>query len=229
MTMTRKPSELENSLQHTFADVALLDAALTHPSLRDSKRGVAEYERLEFLGDRVLGLIMAERLYRQLPLSTEGDLSKRHAALVNRDALRGIALAMGLDRYLRLAKGESVMADRRNLAVLSDAVEAIIGALYIDGGLEVARRFINSRWKDIGDARPAPKESKTELQEWAQGKGLPLPVYRVIERSGPAHAPEFMVELSVMGQKDVISRGASRRAAEKSAAFAMLEQIGNKR
>jgi ribonuclease-3 len=233
MTAARKTAdiaELIARLGHTFAKPELLENALTHPSLagfRQNKKGGMAYERLEFLGDRVLGLVIAEWLYEKFPESNEGDLAKRHAAVVNRDALRAVAIEIALGQHIRLARGEEVSAARKNLATLPDAMESVIGALYLDGGLDAARKFIHRYWqKDI--ALPeAPADPKTMLQEWAQGKGLPLPQYRVVENTGPAHAPKFIVEVSVKDHPPIQAEGDSKRAAQKAAAALLLSQIKN--
>lgn len=226
--MSRKSpdhSGLLERLGHSFRSPELLEQALTHPSLTSRKNAGAPYERLEFLGDRVLGLIIASWLYAQFPTSDEGDLAKRHAALVNRDALRAVADEIELAKYLRLARGEEASAARKNLATLPDATEALIGALYLDGGLEAAEQFIRRYWqKDVAIAE-APADPKTSLQEWAQSLRLPLPQYKVLEHSGPAHAPKFTVEASVKGQNPVTAIGNSKREAEKLAAKALLDQI----
>lgn len=222
-----KVKELTDKIGHTFAESSLLQEALTHPSLagfrQRKKNSTTPYERLEFLGDRVLGLVIAEWLYKLFPDSSEGDLAKRHASLVNRDALRGIALEIGLEKHLRLARSEEAGAARKNQATLSDAMEALIGAMYLDGGLEVARRFIKRYWVQAEQAEAAPADPKTALQEWAQGKGLPLPVYKVVERSGPAHAPKFVIAVSVHGYEPATGEGPSKRLAEKAAAQVLLQ------
>jgi len=224
---------LIDKLGHAFAKPDLLEQALTHPSLSGGsaasrKKGAGDYERLEFLGDRVLGLIIAEWLYEKYPAAREGELAKRHAALVNRDALRVVAEEIGLGDYLRLAGGEKPGAARKNLATLPDAMEAVIGALYCDGGLKAAGDFIHRYWqKDIA-IEETPADPKTALQEWAQGQGLPLPQYKVVERSGPAHAPRFVIEASVKGHKPVKAEGNSKREAEKSAAAQLIEQVQKK-
>ena len=220
--------DLAARLGHDFSSPRLLEEAVTHPSLAGSRRTRKDpmpYERLEFLGDRVLGLVIAEWLYEKFPDASEGDMAKRHAALVNREALRAVANEIGLGAYLRLARGEEAGGARRNLATLPDAMEAVLGALYLDGGLEPARAFIHRYWqKDIAVAE-TPADPKTALQEWAQGQGLPLPQYRVIEHSGPAHAPKFVVEASVRGHDPAVADGNSKRAAEKTAAAALLERV----
>ena len=222
-------NDLITHLGHNFANPELLKDALTHPSLagykqRNKPKSVPAYERLEFLGDRVLGLIIAAWLYEIYPNAHEGDLAKRYAGLVNRDALKIIALEIGLEKHLRLARGEEASGARRNLATLSDALEAIIGALYLDGGLEAAHQFIHRFWKDTIVAT-TPADPKTALQELVQGQGLPLPVYKVVGRTGPAHAPDFIVELTVKNHEPVKAIGDSKRAAEKAAAQALLDQL----
>jgi ribonuclease III len=222
-------AELAERLGHKFARPDLLEQALTHPSLSGSspsrKKGAGDYERLEFLGDRVLGLIIAEWLYEKFPMAHEGELAKRHAALVNREALRLVADEIGLGPYLRLAGGEKPGSARKNLATLPDAMEAVLGALYCDGGLKAASDFIHRFWqKDIA-IENAPADPKTALQEWAQGQGLPLPQYKVVEHSGPAHAPKFVIEASVKGHAAVAAEGNSKRAAEKIAAARLLEKV----
>ncbi len=186
------------------------------------------YERLEFLGDRVLGLVIAEWLYEKYPDSSEGELAKRHAALVNREALRAVAMEIGLGNYLRLARGEEAGGERKNIATLSDALEALLGALYLDGGLKVAAAFIHHYWqKDIA-IEETPADSKTALQEWAQGQGLPLPQYKVVEHSGPAHEPKFVIEVNVKGHNPAIAEGNSKRMAQKAAAEKLLKLVKTK-
>jgi ribonuclease-3 len=228
----RKASDaagLMSQLGHRFASPELLEDALTHPSLSGTragkKAGVPPYERLEFLGDRVLGLIVAEWLYQHFPDASEGEMAKRHAALVNRDALRAVAVEIGLGQYLHLARGEEAGAARKNIATLPDAMEAVIGALYLDGGMEPCVAFIKRYWQKDIDVSEAPADAKTVLQEWAQGRGLPLPQYRVVNRSGPAHAPKFTIEVSVKGHPAVSAEGDSKRAAEKAAAKLLMQQI----
>jgi len=232
MTAARKTgdvSELMQKLGHDFATSQLLEDALTHPSLAGfrarAKNSAPPYERLEFLGDRVLGLVIAEWLYERFPDANEGEMAKRHAALVNRDALRAVADEIGLGRYLHLARGEEAGGARKNIATLPDAMEAVIGALYLDGGYKAATQFIRRYWQKDIEVSEAPADPKTLLQEWAQGRGLPLPHYKVIEHSGPAHAPNFTIEVAVKGHKPVSAAGDSKRAAEKAAAKLLIEQI----
>ena len=233
LTKSPDPSVLAKKLGHEFRVPRLLEDALTHPSLagaRQRKKGAMPYERMEFLGDRVLGLIVAEWLYENFPNANEGEMAKRHAALVNRDALRVVALEIGLGQFVRLARGEEAGADggRKNLATLPDAMEAVIGALYLDGGYIAARVFIRQYWQREIAVSETPADPKTTLQEWAQGQGLPLPTYRVIEHSGPAHAPKFLIEASVKGHAPVQAEGDSKRAAQKEAATKLLELVRKK-
>jgi ribonuclease-3 len=222
---------LAEKLGHRFAASKLLDEALTHPSLagasKKTKKG-APYERLEFLGDRVLGLVIAEWLFETYPSAAEGEMAKRHAALVNREALRAVATEIGLQQFIRLARGEDATAARKNIATLPDAMEAVIGALYLDGGLAAAQQFIRNYWQREIAVSETPADPKTALQEWAQGQGLPLPVYRVVKTAGPAHAPKFLIEASVKGFDAVQSEGDSKRAAQKEAAAKLLELVHKK-
>jgi ribonuclease-3 len=235
------PTALAEKLGHKFVTLRLLEDALTHPSLsgsRQRKKGAPAYERLEFLGDRVLGLAIAEWLYDTYPQADEGEMAKRHAALVNREALRSVAVEIGLGQFVRLARGEDLSpiahgdqpetASRKNLATLPDAMEAVIGALYLDGGFAPAKDFIHKYWQRDLAVTETPADPKTTLQEWAQGKGWPLPVYKVIEHSGPAHAPKFVIEASVKGHDPVQAEGDSKRAAQKAAATKLLQLVRKK-
>ena len=224
--------DLAAKLGHRFANGALLESALTHPSLAANKNrkktGASAYERLEFLGDRVLGLVIAHWLYQLFPAAPEGELAKRHAALVNRDALKEVAGTLDLHLYLRVTQGDESKRARQNLAALSDATEAVIGAIYLDGGIAPAEAFIRKYWDSTIHAKAAPADPKTVLQEWAQGHGLPLPAYRVADRKGPAHAPIFTIEVAVNGYDPVFRTGESKREAEKAAAQALFEDITKK-
>jgi ribonuclease-3 len=226
---------LAAALGHGFTDAGLLLAALTHPSVAGLGRTAAgmavpgaAYERLEFLGDRVLGLLVAEWLLERFPAEREGDLARRHAALVRREALARVADGVDLGAYLRLSPGEQGIGGRANLTILADACEAVIGALYLDGGLLVTRAFVRRAWAALIDESGSlpPQDCKTALQEWAQGRGKPLPVYEIVRRSGPAHQPEFEVAVRVEGFAPVHGVGRSRRAAETTAAQTLLGQLG---
>ena len=221
----RSPAALAVRLGHDFARCDLLAEALTHPSA--ASRRHHSYERLEFLGDRVLGLVVADMLIDAFPGEPEGDLALRHAALVRREALSAVAGEIGLGDHLRLAPGEAEAGIRDNAAIQADAMEAVIAALYLDGGLEAARRFIARYWaRPMAEATRPPRDAKTALQEWAQGRGLPLPQYCEQARSGPPHGPTFTVEVRLAGKRPVRATGASKRAAEQAAAEKMLHCLG---
>ena len=215
-------------LGHRFADPELLRLALTHPSVTKgrAKRRFSAYERLEFLGDRVLGLAVAELLFQSYPQEPEGDLAKRHVALVRRETLAVVAKAIGLDAALLLSPGEESGGGRSNPSLLADACEALVGALFIDGGFAVASAFVRTEWLALMDGMTGPpRDAKTSLQEWAQGAGLPLPAYRVVGQDGPPHEPIFIIEAEVRGYPPVTGHGPSKRAAEQDAATQLLETI----
>lgn len=226
--MGRPFAELESALGHTFARSELLTQALTHPSMQQGRRpkASAPYERLEFLGDRVLGLAVAEMLYKAFPDEAEGALARRHAALVRREAAARVAQGLGLDRLLVMAKGDEETGGRANGGILGDACEAVIGALYLDAGFETAAAFVRARWAPLmAEAAAPPKDAKTALQEWAQGRGLSLPVYTVTGSEGPPHDPVFRVEVTIEGAGRAEGRGSSKRAAEQAAAAQLLQQV----
>ncbi len=218
---------LAEILGHDFADPGLLSRALTHGSAPRRRRGASDdYQRLEFVGDRVLGLIIAERLYRDFPKEREGALAKRFAMLVRREALAEVAAKIGLGPYITISKSEEDVGGRENPAILADCCEALIGAIFLDGGLEPARRFVEAQWQSLieADLRP-PEEAKTALQEWAQARGLALPAYRELSRSGPDHDPTFTVEVSVEDRPPAQGCGRSKRLAEQEAASRLLEAL----
>jgi len=221
-------AELQQRLGYIFSDPARLERALTHASVGDGARKSGDNERLEFLGDRVLGLLTAERLIALDPLASEGDLAPRLNALVNRTMCARVARRMGLGPALRLSGAETKAGGREKESILAGACEAVIAAIYEDGGLDAARTFFLMFWTEEFDAirAPRPKDSKTRLQEWAQSKGRPLPAYRVVGREGPEHAPIFTVEAAVDGVAAAEAAGPSRQAAEKAAAQALLDREG---
>ncbi|CCQ73575.1 ribonuclease III [Magnetospira sp. QH-2] len=214
--------DLEKAIGHRFSDSALLERALTHSSLIS---GIGSNERLEFLGDRVLGLGVAELLYQRFPDEEEGPLARRFAAVVSQPALADVARLLNLGRHLNLARSEEDGGGRDNPALLSDACEALIAALYLDGGMEVALTFVRRLWAPLIDADLSPpKDAKTALQEWAQGRGKSLPQYREVGRDGPSHAPVFTMEACVEGLGQARANGTSKRAAEQAAAVLLLNQ-----
>lgn len=218
--------ELSDRLDHVFRDPRLLAEALTHSSTTGQEGTGRSNERLEFLGDRVLGLVVAELLIATYPDESEGALARRFAALVSAGTLARVAQSLGLGDDLRLARGEEEAGGRCNPSLLADACEAVIAALYLDGGFSVAQRFVRRHWQPLAklDLEP-PKDAKSRLQEWAQARGRPLPVYRVVTCEGPEHAPRFVMEVTVDGMTPVTAEGASKRAGERAAARAMLDLL----
>ena len=216
---------LSEALGHRFARRDLLIEALTHKSAAgDGNANRFGYERLEFLGDRVLGLIIADILLKRFPDEDEGSLAPRFAALVRREALAEVAMKIDLARHLVLAPGEEKSGGRTNSGLLADACEAIIAALYLDAGLETASRFIVRYWAPLMAATDKPpRDAKTRLQEWAQERKLRLPVYQTLSREGPPHSPTFTVRVSVEGLPPAEAKGRSKRAAEQDAAGEMLQ------
>ena len=218
---------LVRRLGHDFSDSSLLERALTHASTtgRDRRPG-ASNERLEFLGDWVLGLIVAEMLLVAFPGENEGEIARRHAALVRAETLGQVAETIGLGAHLVLAKGEDESGGRENPAILGDCCEAVIAAIHLDGGLDAARLFIEYYWRPILESLEAPpKDAKTSLQEWAQARGMAIPHYAEIGREGPAHQPEFKVEVSLKDSEPAIATGPSKRAAEQAAAEILLARV----
>lgn len=208
--------------RYLFKNKALEAQALTHPSLRAKENN----QRLEFLGDAVLGLVVAEMLYQRYPEEQEGDLARRHAALVCGEALVRVAEEAKLGELLRMAASEAQSGGRSTASNLEDACEALIGAMYLDGGLKAASQWIGHYWKDMLDSLQAPpKDAKTALQEWAQGKGLGLPIYTVQQNKGPAHAPEFTIRVEIPGVGYKEATAGNKRAAEQAAAKMLLEGL----
>ncbi|MCK8783572.1 ribonuclease III [Roseomonas sp. NAR14] len=215
--------EFAERLGHRFADPELLARALTHRSAADPKRGQLDSnERLEFLGDRVLALLIAEWLTERFPAEREGDLGKRLGVLVAREALCRVAESIGLGAVLVVPPSEGRAGLRERANVLADAVEALLGALYLDGGLPAARALVRREWGRLIEADTAPPMSaKSRLQEWLLGRGLGLPAYRLVRMTGPSHQPVFVVAVTAAG-REAEGVGDSKRAAEQAAAEAWL-------
>ena len=229
--MSRKAKvrdELEARIGYAFADKAILERALTHVSATSPKQGrVGSYQRLEFLGDHVLGLAVSDMLFRAFPKGDEGELSRRLADLVRRETCADVARAIDLGAELRLGNSESNAGGRRRTAMLADVCEALIGAVFVDGGYSAAAAMIEHLWRERMLAPPRPlRDPKTMLQEWAQGRGLATPAYREIERTGPHHNPVFRVAVDVAQRQPAEGVGSSKRAAEQAAAAAMLAREG---
>lgn len=222
--MTSGRAALEERLGHQFADASLLEAALTHRSAR----GVHN-ERLEFLGDAILGLVVADELYRRRPRLNEGELTRARAALVRAEALGEVGAELGVGELLNLGEGALKTGGHRRASILGDAVEALVGAVYVDGGFEAARavvvRLLDGRIDDLPETGE-PKDAKTRLQEWLQGRGHGRPEYPLLEATGPDHEQEFRVacEVQALGLR-AEAHGDSRRRAEQLAAAAVLAQL----
>jgi len=218
---------LEDRLGYRFKDRRLLQRALTHRSHTSALAGDGgSYERLEFLGDRVLGLVIAETLYARFPDADEGDLALRFSALVKAKTLAKVAEGLDLGAYVVLSRGENEAGSRTSHNLLSDVCEALIGALFIDGGWALARAMVNEHWAPLLATVAAPeRDARTALQEWAQRRGLPLPVYTTLEVSGPGHQLSFSVEVSVSGLSPMVATGPSKRAAGKAAAELLLRTV----
>ena len=212
---------LEATLGHRPADLSLFERALTHASL-----GEENYERLEFLGDRVLGVIIADWLYTLFPEEPEGKLSRRLNVLVSGDTCATIARQLGLAPHLRL--GKQALADGAfdSDNILGDVVESLIGALWLDGGLAAAQTFIRKAWADrVVSHDKAPKHPKSALQEWAAANNRKAPAYELLGRSGPHHAPTFVVKVSIRGVGEAEAEGLNKQEAETAAATALLEKL----
>jgi ribonuclease III len=223
-------ADLEAALGYRFGSTALLDQALTHSSV-SLKRSTASsgrggsYERLEFLGDRVLALVIAEMLLGAYPKEAEGALARRHAELVRKETLAEVAVEIDLARHIRLPPIEEPAA-RSNPSLLADVCEAVIAAIYLDGGLAPARAFVERHWAPrMAAALAPPKDPKTALQEWAQGSGRKLPVYCLVKAEGPPHQPLFTVSVAVDGVPERSASGASKRQAEMAAAALLLQDV----
>jgi ribonuclease III len=215
---------LQARLGYDFTRPELLTQALLHASA--AKRGDRGNERLEFLGDRVLGLVIAEALLNRFPGEREGSIARRHASLVSQPVLARAAEAIGLGDVLTFAKGERDAGAAANPAILADAIEAMIAAIYLDGGLEPARGFVLRQWEPlIVEGSTPPNDPKTALQEWALARGLALPDYQVVKSEGPAHSPRFEVTVAIEGIPAASGEGRSKRAAEKVAATALLAVV----
>jgi ribonuclease III len=219
---------IEARIGHKFSDASLLTTAITHVSaLKPQRKRGESYQRLEFLGDHVLGLIVSDMLYRTFPEADEGELSKRLADLVRKESCAEVARALGLADDIKLGAVGAGASARLRKSVLGDICEAVIGAVYLDGGYPAAASFVERNWTErMQKPRQPLRDPKTVLQEWAQGKGLPTPVYREVERTGPHHDPQFRVAVDLPGLASAEGVGGSKRAAEKVAASVMIEREG---
>ena len=226
-------------LGHNFSQPALLAEALTHPSAlpagrkgrQRARRAAAprNYERLEFLGDRVLGLVVADLLWHRFEAEPEGPLTRRYAQLVRRETLAVVAIEIGLDRMIQLSPAEAASGAARSPTILADVLEAVIAAIYLDGGFDAAFAFVERWWGPrLADMERPPRDPKTLLQEWAQGRGLPLPEYRLLGTSGPDHALQFTIAVRVAGHDEASATASSKRTAGTAAAAVLLERLSDR-
>jgi ribonuclease III len=219
---------LQAVIGHDFADSTLLLRALTHVSaVRQGMDRSESYQRLEFLGDRVLGLVISHLLFETFPHAEEGELSQRLADLVRKETCADVARSWALGPCLNLGEGEVHSGGRRKQAILGDACESVIGAVFMDGGYAAADKVVRGAFGPLL-TRPVQRlrDAKTQLQEWVQGQGHPTPRYREMARSGPDHAPDFVISVDVEGLGHAEGQGRSKRVAEQNAAEAFLTRAG---
>ncbi len=225
MRLGAELTSFSDRLGHSFADPELLIRALTHASISSEQR--PDNQRLEFLGDRVLGLVIANALLKADPSAREGQLAPRFNALVRKETCAAIAREIGLGEVLKLGRSEMKSGGRRKDALLGDAMEAVIAAVYADAGFEAARDVVLRLWRNRIDTVDADaRDAKTSLQEWAQARGHPPPDYVETAREGPDHAPVFTIEARLASGETAEARAASKRAAEQAAAKALLDRLG---
>jgi len=218
---------LTGKLGHKFADPNLLQRALTHSSARTRGARTHDYERLEFLGDRVLGLVIAELLIERYPDDQEGDLAQRFNRLVRKETCAEIAEGLKLGDHVIMSASEAGSGGRGKLTILGDACEAVLGAIFLDAGYDAARSIIRTLWDNkVKDNSTPLRDAKSALQEWAQGRGLDLPLYIDISRQGPDHAPIFITKVEVQGLEPAEGEGPSKRIAEQAAASSLLMREG---
>ncbi len=223
----RKVTDLEKAIAYGFKDRALLTQALTHSSMRVSNAPRTDNERLEFLGDRVLGLAVAEMLNARLPSVSEGELARNFNRLVRGGTCAAIGRSIGLGAHLVLSSSEADNGGRDKETILADAMEAVLGAVFLEAGFDRARKIVTTLWGPMLDSRPrVAADPKSALQEWAQGRGFALPRYVEVARKGPDHAPKFVAEVRIEGCEPGLGEGPSKRHAEQAAASAVLKAQG---
>ncbi len=224
MRLSAELKAFEGRLGHVFRQPELLSRAVTHSSISSATR--PDNQRLEFLGDRVLGMVMAEALLAADSQATEGQLAPRFNALVRKETCAEVARDLGLGDVLKLGRSEMLSGGRRKEALLGDALEAVIAAIYLDSGFDRAKAAVLHLWGNrIGMVAPDARDAKTSLQEWAQGRAMPPPSYTELDRSGPDHAPEFTILVELADGQRETAKATSKRAAEQAAARALLARL----
>ncbi|MFG1479562.1 ribonuclease III [Xanthobacter sp. V4C-4] len=221
-------SALEAHIGYCFKNRALLDLALSHISaVKGEAPRLRSYQRMEFLGDHVLGSVVSHMLYLAFPEAEEGELSRRLAELVREEACADVAADMNLGAHIRLGPGETQSGTHKRRAILADVAESVVAAVFLDGGYPAATALVERYWRHRLEAPRRPlRDAKTVLQEWAQARGLPPPVYREVTRSGPDHAPRFIMAVDLPGLASAEAEGSSKQAAQKAAAGAFLHREG---
>ena len=220
---------LNDKLNITFHNPALLELAFTHPSVnqQDKAGNAVHYQRLEFLGDSILGAVVSHLLYTHYPNETEGQLAQRKSTLVSGKMLVQVMQTLELAEHIIMSDAELATQGQQNKSVQEDVCEALIGAIYLDQGFDAAFTFVQTHWLEaVQSAKPAQKDAKTGLQEYVQSFGLPLPEYHLVAQSGSAHAPQFTIAVRVQGQVETTAEAGNKRKAEQLAARAMLNQMG---
>ena len=226
MKLGREMKAFEGRIGHHFEDPALLNRAITHASMSSANRD--DNQRLEFLGDRVLGLVMAEALLAIDPTATEGQLAPRFNALVRKEACADVARQIELGDVIKLGRSEMISGGRRKQALLGDAIEAVIAAVYLDGGFDAAKAMVLRLWGDrVTSVKEDARDAKTALQEWAQARGYNPPAYVQTARKGPDHAPVFTITAQLDNGVEAQATASSKRAAEQAAATTLLAQLEN--
>jgi ribonuclease III len=228
--MSRKAKDwgaLEERIGYRFTDRTLLERAMTHISALSGGSRTNSYQRLEFLGDHVLGLVISDMLYKAYPKANEGELSRRLADLVRKETCAEVAKAMDLGPALKLGSSESHAGGRLRTTILADVCESLIGAVFLDGGYLASEALVDRFWKErmLKPLRPL-RDPKTMLQEWAQARGLPTPAYRELARTGPHHKPKFRIAVELPDRPPAEGLGTSKREAEQAAAAEMLLTVG---
>ena len=217
--------DLYKIIGYIFRDADLLREALTHPSLEGGK----QYQRLEFVGDRVLGLVIAEWLFEYYPDVDEGGMASRHTNMVRKETLAEVAVAMNISGFIHMAKSTEDNGGRTKPTILADVCEAVIGAVLKDGGYDAARKLVRKFWECyISQETIGRRDAKTRLQEWVQARHIPTPKYVVIDRSGPAHDPYFTIEARINDMVPEVGKGRSKREAEQDAASKVLNRLEKK-
>ncbi|MCH9764844.1 MAG: ribonuclease III [Alphaproteobacteria bacterium] len=227
MLRPRKYKDLERRLGHKFRNQELIERALTHASMRGGRVAKRDNERLEFIGDRVLGLAIVEAVSQAFPEAREGELARRYNGLVKGDTCAIVGRELGLGEFMILSESEDSSGGRQKDTILADAIEAVLGAVFLDGGFDAARDVVLKLWDPMLSAGGGEQiDAKSVLQEWAQGKGLSLPHYVEVTRDGPDHAPHFTTEVRIAGCDPARGKGRSKRQSEQAAARELLKREG---